>query len=111
MTQPPAGPPPGYGYPPPGAWPPPRHPEATTVLVLGILSIVACSVVGPFAWVKGNRALAAVDAHPAAWSGRSEIQAGRIMGIVGTVFLGITVAVLLLYVVLIGTFVASGSLV
>ena len=37
---------PAAGYAPP----PPVHPQAITVLVLGIVAIVVCQVVGPFAW-------------------------------------------------------------
>ncbi|HEY3482639.1 MAG TPA: hypothetical protein VGL02_27450 [Streptomyces sp.] len=43
----PPGPPYGYGYPPPGYGV--EHPQGTTVLVLGILSLVICGVLGPFA--------------------------------------------------------------
>ena len=83
---PPPGPPPGYL---PGGYPPPKHPESTIVLVLGILGIIACQVVAPIAWVMGTKALREIDANPTAFSGRSEVNAGRIMGIVGTVLLGL----------------------
>jgi hypothetical protein len=61
-----------------------EHPQGTTVLVLGILSIVVCGPLGLFAWVKGNNALAETDRNPMAYSNRSYIQIGRILGIVGS---------------------------
>ncbi len=66
---------------------PPRHPQTTTVLVLGILGIVACGVLAPIAWFMGSKAMAEIDANPAAYSGQGEVRAGRILGIVGTVLL------------------------
>jgi hypothetical protein len=82
---------PGYGYSP---YPAREHPDGTTILVLGILSLVACGLLGPFAWVKGNRALAEIDRNPAAYTNRSTVQAGRICGIVATCIL---VAVIVSY--------------
>ena len=55
--------------------------------MLGILSLVVCGLVGPFAWVMGNNALAEIDANPMAYTNRSTVQAGRICGIVGTCLL------------------------
>jgi hypothetical protein len=52
--------------------------------VLGILSLVVCQIIGPFAWVMGNNALAEIDANPMAYTNRSSVQAGRICGIVAT---------------------------
>ncbi len=67
--------------------PRPKHPKSTTVLVLGILGLVLCQILAPFAWVMGNRAVAEIDANPGVYEGRGEAQAGRILGIIGTVFL------------------------
>jgi len=58
------------------------------VLVLGILSLVVCGVLGPFAWVMGNRALREIDASQLTaqpLGGRETVNVGRILGIVGTV--------------------------
>jgi hypothetical protein len=84
-------PPPGYGYPqyvPPA----PNHPKATTALVLGIIGLtgIMCYItflVAPVAWVIGHKAVKEIDANPGAYGGRSEANAGKIMGIVGTVLL------------------------
>ena len=87
MTQQP--PPPGYGPPGYGAYPPPtpNHPQATTTLVLGILGIVVCQVIGPFAWSMGTRVVREIDGSGGRWGGRTEANIGRILGIVSTVLL------------------------
>ena len=88
MTQPPPGNlPPGYPtYPPP-----PKHPQAVTVLVLGILGIVVCGLVGPFAWSMGTRVLHEIQASGGRWGGESEATIGRILGIVATALLALSV--------------------
>ncbi|MEP6814051.1 MAG: DUF4190 domain-containing protein [Marmoricola sp.] len=65
----------------------PDHPQATTVLVLGILGLVLCGVIAPFAWTMGNRVQGEIDASRGTLGGRSSANAGRIMGIIGTVLL------------------------
>lgn len=65
--------------------------QATTVLVLGILSLVLCQVLGPFAWVMGNKELAAIDAGKRPPQNRGTAQAGKVLGIIGTVLLGVGV--------------------
>ena len=39
-----------------------EHAQGTTILVLGILSLVICGILGPFAWSMGNKALKEIDA-------------------------------------------------
>lgn len=76
---------------------PNRYPEAsqaTTVLVLGILSLVICQVLGPFAWVMGNRELEAIDSGLRPPENRGTANAGRILGIIGTALLAIGIIVL-----------------
>lgn len=94
-------PPPGYGNPPQG-YPqlPPNHPQATTILVLGILGLVACGFLGIPAWVMGNRALREIDASGGALGGRGQVQAGRICGIVATVFLILIIVAVIAFLVL-----------
>jgi hypothetical protein len=72
---------------------PQAHPQGTTILVLGILSLVICGLLGPVAWVMGNNALAEIDRNPSAYSNRGSVQAGRICGIVATVLLGVFVLI------------------
>jgi hypothetical protein len=76
-----------------------EHPAGTTVLVLGILSLVICGLLGPFAWAKGNTAKREMDAQPEVrWSNRGSITAGRICGMIASILLMVTVA---LFIVLI----------
>ena len=55
---------PGYGAPAYGP-PPPNHPQAVTILVLGILSLVLCGFLGIPAWVMGSAVLAILARHAA----------------------------------------------
>lgn len=94
-ANPPPPPPPSAPVPPTGAAAGatagmyPEQSQATMILVLGILSIVFCQVLGPFAWVMGNKELEAIDAGRRAPENRSNANAGRITGIIGTVLLGL----------------------
>ena len=101
MTQLPPGQPP-YGAPQYGAggYLPPEHPQANTVLVLGILSLVVCGVIGPFAWTMGNRVIAEIDASGGQIGGRSNANAGRICGIVATCLIGLSLLFLVVIVIL-----------
>lgn len=127
--QPPAGPP-GYGQPqqgPPGYSPPgygqpgapapyqggygpmapPDHPKATTSLVLGIIGLMACQVVSPFAWSMGKKTVAEIDASGGRLGGRGTAQVGYVLGIIGTVLLGLALAFLVIWLVIV--LVAIGS--
>ena len=106
-------PPQGYPYPPAGYGPyaygpavhqPPKHPSAITALVLGIVSVAGVlfclgPLAGPFAWWLGHKAVSEIDAAPGHYSGRGDANAGRIMGIIGTVLL---VLVILYFALMIG---------
>ena len=71
------------------------HPQGTTILVLGILSLVLCSFLGPFAWVMGNRALAEIDAAPGRYGNRGSVSAGRICGIISSALMILAVVILI----------------
>lgn len=95
---------PGYGYVPIA----PKHPQATTALVLGLVSLVGglvvCGIpllVSPFAWIIGGRAVKEIDAAPQMYSGRDQAQAGRVMGIIGTVLLVIAIIGLVAFITVI----------
>jgi uncharacterized membrane protein YjgN (DUF898 family) len=91
MTQPPQFPSNSGAY--------PEASQATTVLVLGILGIIICGILAPFAWNMGNKELAAIDSGRRPPENRSTANAGRILGIVGTVLLGVAIVVLVLLVI------------
>ena len=91
---------------------PNRYPEqsqATTILVIGILGLVLCQVLAPFAWVMGNNELAAIDSGLRSPENRSTANAGKILGIIGTVFLGLGVIVGILLVVAFAGFAINGA--
>lgn len=80
---------------PPAAYAPtlPEHPEASTVLILGVLGLLV-AVTGPFALVIGSRARADVAAGRYAASGA--LTAGWVLGIITTVYLALLVILFLL---------------
>jgi len=87
-------------------------PNATAVLVLGIISIVGCFcyglvglVCGIIAVVLASKDLKLYNASPAAYtlSSYNNLKAGRVCGIIGLILSGIYVAVLVFYIVVIGT--------
>jgi hypothetical protein len=61
----------------------PEQSQATTILVLGILSLVCCPLVGIAAWVMGNTELRAIDEGRRNPDNRGTANAGRICGMVG----------------------------
>ena len=85
MQPPPPPPPPAQGY--------PEASQATTALVLGILGIVVCQILGPFAWSIGKKELEAIDAGRRPPENRGNANAGKILGIIGTVLLGLGILV------------------
>lgn len=74
--------------------------NGTLILVLGILSIPCFQILGPIAWILGNNALKTLDQYPYAdQSQRGTVVAGRITGIIGTVFLAFWVILIIASVV------------
>jgi hypothetical protein len=57
------------------------------ILVLGILSLVACAPLGIAAWIMGNADLKQMTAGTMDPSGRGATNGGRICGIIGTVLM------------------------
>jgi Domain of unknown function (DUF4190) len=84
-----------------------EHPQATTVLILGILGLVLCQVLGPFALVMGRKTVREIDASGGTLGGRGNAQVGYILGIVGTVLLGFGVLFGIAYVIFFVAFFGS----
>lgn len=63
--------------------------QATTALVLGILGLVTCPFLGPVAWWIGNQELVAIDEGRRPPENRSNANAGRILGIIGSALLAL----------------------
>ncbi|BCK59034.1 DUF4190 domain-containing protein [Nocardia wallacei] len=95
----------GYGYLP---YQPPEHPQATTILILGIVSLL-CGVVGPFAWVMGRRVLNEIDGSGGMYGGRTNAQVGYVLGIVSTVLVGFSLLMLLAYFVIIAIAIGASA--
>lgn len=102
--QPPHGQPP-YGYRQPAYAP--KHPSATTALIVGILGVALCSIAAPFAWSIGGKALREIDQSGRQYTGRGEAQAGKILGIIGTVFLILGVLATVAYLIVIVLLIAN----
>jgi uncharacterized membrane protein YjgN (DUF898 family) len=75
----------------------PEQSQATTVLVMGILGLIMCGILAPFAWVMGSKELAAIDSGLRSPENRSTANAGKILGIIGTVLLGIGLVIGILF--------------
>ena len=101
--------PPTPPTPPPYYPPPPDHPQTTTILILGICGLAVCQVLGPFAWSMGNKALREIDASEGQVGGRNTVNIGRILGIVGTGILVVSVLLLVIFFVVAGIGIYSAS--
>lgn len=104
--------PPQYGNPyAPYGYPPQDHPQATTVLVLGILGLVLCQFCAPFAWFMGRRVLTEIENSGGAIGGQGSAKAGYICGIIGTVIfvLYLLFVVLMIVIALAGGFSSTSS--
>ena len=75
--------------------------RGTTILVLGILSLVCCHPLGIAAWIMGNTDLKEMAAGTMDPTGQGTTNAGKICGIIGTVLTVLGVLALLFYVVVV----------
>lgn len=66
------------------------------LLVFGIIGLVACPLFSPAAWIMGKTDLADIQAGIMDPEGESLTTAGKILGIIGTVLLGVSVVLGLL---------------
>jgi hypothetical protein len=76
---------------------------------MGILGLIICGILAPFAWVMGNKELAAIDSGLRSPENRSTANAGRILGIIGTVLLGIGLVIGIFFIVVLSFAALSGS--
>jgi hypothetical protein len=79
--------------PPPGGqdYGPPRSGQATTILILGIISILCCQILGPIAWYMGRQELGRIRAGLIALEDEGTTKAGMILGIISTILLGLVI--------------------
>ena len=69
----------------------PHH--GTLILIFGILGLVICAPLGIAAWVMGSGDLKQMDSGAMDPSGRSLTNAGRILGMIATILLGIGILI------------------
>jgi ABC-type Fe3+ transport system permease subunit len=74
----------------------PEASQATTALVLGILGIICCPILGIVAWIMGNNELEGIRSGRRSPASEGTANASRILGIIGTVLLGIWLLLALL---------------
>lgn len=123
QPQPGQQPTPGYGHPQQGFpqrgfGPPqqPKHPQAQTAMILGIIALAGgatCMLpifVSPFAWYYGAKARREMAAEPGRWSGQGDAQAGFVMGIIGTVLIALMTLVLIVGAIALLAFASSSSI-
>jgi hypothetical protein len=84
-----------------------EHPQATLAFVLGLLSVLGLTILGPFGWYLGNKIVGEIDRDGRVYRNRGLAMAGKVLGIIGTVFLGLTVLGIILVIVI--AIVAAGS--
>lgn len=70
-----------------GASPQSASSQAVTALIVGILSLVCCPVLGPFAWYLGQQERKAVREGRSASASEALAVAGMVLGILGTIYL------------------------
>jgi hypothetical protein len=61
----------------------PAHPQATTILILGVLGLVIL-VTAPAAWIMGNKARKEMRQFPGRYQETSSLTVGWVLGIIGT---------------------------
>jgi hypothetical protein len=80
----------------------PDHPQAATVLVLGILGAATFGLLAPFAWAMGSRVVREIDDSRGCLGGRGPAQAGRMLGMVSTLLFGASLVFFVLMLTMFG---------
>ena len=73
----------------------PEKSQASTALVLGILGIVCCGPLAVVAWIMANKELEGMASGSRNPQNEGTAKAAKVVGIVGTVLLGIGIIALL----------------
>lgn len=81
--------------------------RGTTILVLGILSLVVCAVCGPIAWIMANKDIASMEAGLMDPLGLDQTKAGRICGIIGTILFIVGLILGIIYLVFVVVFIGA----
>jgi ABC-type Fe3+ transport system permease subunit len=86
-----------YQNQPQGYQPQESLPNATLILVLGILSILVCQPLGIAALIMGNSSMNAYQQNPGRYSesSLSTVKAGRICGIIGICLIALVIILMI----------------
>ena len=76
-----------------------EHPQATLAFVLGLLSVLGLTILGPFGWYIGNKVVGEIDRDGREFANRGLAMAGKVLGIIGTVFLILSVLAFVAFIV------------
>jgi len=71
--------------------------RGSLILAFGILGLVVCQLFGVAAWVMGKTDLEEMDRGYMDASGRDLTNTGRILGIIATALMGVSLVMLALY--------------
>ena len=88
---------------------PPNDSQATLSLILGILSLVCCPILGPFAFFIGNGSRNRIQASGGTLGGYGLATGGWVLGIIGTVYLALWVLVGIVWVIGLAASMGSSS--
>lgn len=80
--------------------------KAVMALVFGVLGIICCGLLAPVAWYLANEEIKGIDAGRLTEANRGMAQVAKILGIIGTILLGLG----LLWVLLFGGMATIGAL-
>jgi hypothetical protein len=72
------------------------------ILTLGILSLIICGLLGPFAWIMGKGDLQKMDQGLMEERDRGTTKAGMICGIIATILIVCGIAITILYALFVG---------
>jgi hypothetical protein len=85
----------------------PEHPQGTTILILGILGFVTSGICGAIAWYMGSKVQKEMAASGTRYSNESNINVGKILGMVTTILGLIGIVLVIVYIIIMVVMVAS----
>lgn len=91
----------GYGY---GFDPATDHPNAVPALIMGIIGLVLFQPLAPVAWYLAAKGQREARLDPGRWRTGGLITAAKILGIIGTVLLGLVAAFVMFVIVMLAAF-------
>lgn len=84
-----------------------EHPQGTTILILGILGFVTSGICGAIAWYMGSKAQKEMAASGTRYSNESNINVGKILGMVTTILGLLGILLVIVYIIIMVVMVAS----